>query len=59
MLIHYYVCRYVARAVLVPFAHHAPALSIDNLDRILKAAPQALPQAIKVACYLCNHNSLQ
>ena len=57
MLIHYYVCRYAARAVLVPFAHHAPALSTDNLDRILKEAPQALPQPLRlhVTCVIIIH----
>ena len=40
--------RYVARAILVPFAYQAPAVSVDNLDRILTRAPAAIPQAIKV-----------
>ena len=42
-------CRFLARALLVPFAHHAPAASIDTLDEILREAPSALPQAIKVS----------
>ena len=42
-------CRFLARTLLVPFAHHAPAASIDTLDEILREAPSALPQAIKVS----------
>lgn len=44
-----FTCRFLARALLVPFAHIAPAASIDTLDEILKDAPAALPQAIKVS----------
>ena len=43
-----YYNRFLARVVLVPFAHHAPAASIDTLDEILGEAHLALPQMIKV-----------
>ena len=43
-----YYNRFFARVVLVPFAHRAPAASIDTLDEILGEAHLALPQMIKV-----------
>ncbi len=47
--IYFTPCRFLARAVLVPFAYQAPAPSVDTLDTILREAPAAVKQAIKVS----------
>lgn len=47
-------CRYLARAVLVPFTFKAPKLNIGALDRLRKNSPAAIPQII----YIINSLSL-
>ena len=42
------VFRFLSRVVLVPFAHRAPAASIDTLDETIGEAHLALTQMIKV-----------
>ena len=41
-------CRYLARAVLVPFAYKAPPVTTDSLEDILTNAPAAIPDAIQI-----------
>lgn len=41
-------CRYLARAVLVPFAYKAPPVTADSLEDILTNAPAAIPDAIQI-----------
>ena len=41
-------CRYLARAVLVPFAYKAPPVTADSLEDILTNAPAAIPDAIRI-----------
>ena len=41
-------CRYLARAVLVPFAYKAPPVTANSLEDILTNAPAAIPDAIRI-----------
>ena len=40
--------RFLARAVLVPFAYQPPPVTIDTLDKIVRNAASVLPQAIQI-----------
>ena len=44
----YIMYRFLARVVLVPFAYQAPPVTIDTLDKIVRNAASALPQAIHI-----------
>lgn len=44
----YVIYRYLARAVLVPFAYQALPVTIDTLDKLVRNAASALPQAIHI-----------
>ena len=44
----YIMYRFLARAVLVPFAYQAPPVTIDTLDNVVRNAASALPQAIHI-----------
>ena len=44
----YACCRYLARAVLVPFVYQPPPVTIDTLDHLVRNAAAALPQAIRI-----------
>lgn len=44
----YIMYRFLARAVLVPFAYQAPPVTIDTLDKIVRNVASALPQAIHI-----------
>ncbi len=46
------LCRYLARALLVPFAFDAPPATPDVLNGLLHNAPSALPQAVQIGRFL-------
>ena len=48
----HYTCRYLARAVLIPFAYEAPPIRVDTLDSMLSSAHRALPEVVSIGNWL-------
>ena len=48
----YYLCRYLARAILIPFIYEAPSVRVDTLDAMLSEAHRALPEAVAIGKWL-------
>ena len=51
------MCRYLARAVLIPFKFDRPPLIPDFLDTLLKEAPAALLKMLRIGKALVNIDS--
>ena len=47
-------CRYLARAVIVPFVYDAPPIRVNALNDILTNAHRALPEAVSIGHWLEN-----